>query len=103
MALTDVEDLAGAELREGGEEIGEQGEEAFELVCGDVNDKEGEAESLEIVFVFDAFIDGEEDVEVFFGERKELAVFHATPARFGDRFYRVAWKGSTDACVNTLI
>ena len=77
--------------------------EAFELVGANVDDDEAEAESVERLLVFDAFVDGEEDVEVLFGERKEMFVLHAAPARLGDCFYRVAWKGVADSSVNALI
>ncbi len=102
-ALADVDDLAGANLREGGEEIGEEGEEAFELVGADVDNDEAEAELVEGVLLLDAFVDSEENVEVLFGARKEMFVLHAAPARLGDCFYRVAWKGAADSSVNALI
>jgi hypothetical protein len=79
-ALADVDDLAGANLREGGEEIGEERLEAFELVCADVDDDEAEAELVEGVLLLDAFVDSEENVEVLFGVRQQLLVGDATPS-----------------------
>jgi hypothetical protein len=67
-------------LREGGEEIGEERLEAFELVCADVDDDEAEAELVEGVLLLDAFVDSEENVEVLFGVRQQLLVGDATPS-----------------------
>lgn len=93
-SLAYMDYLPGADLRKGGEEIGEEGEEAFELVGADVDDDEAEAESVERLLVFDALVDGQEDVEMFFGVRQQMLVGNTTPSGLGDCFYRVAWKGS---------
>jgi hypothetical protein len=68
-----------------------------------VDDYKAQAETVERMFALDSFVDGEEDIELLFGEGQEVFILYAAPARFSDCFDGVAWKGRTDASRDALV
>ena len=102
-SLADVGD--GARTSGGGcvEEFGKVRKEGLQATRSHADDDYGETEFVESVLMLNASVDGEEDVEVLFGKREKLSVFHTAPSRLGDCFHDVAWKGGTGASGDALV
>lgn len=98
-----MDNVAGLDGEGRFEQTGEEGHELLQLVGRHPDDNEPKPETAQLVLKLQAAVDRQQDVELPFGEKQQLAVRNAAPSGFGNRFHGVAGERCANPGVDALV